>query len=592
MSIGNDGIEFNYESGLIYCYGINHDVSSDMDGTPISNGSGKTVCLVDAPIFALFGRTQRNINKSEMINIYNENDCLVKLYLEKDGVRYIVERGLKPDKILIYKNGEVEKEESKKREANKIIVEEILDGISFEVFKNLIVLNGTSSKHFFEYGKGEKRVFINEVFRLGFLDYLQDNLTEEVKEKKNKLEVLDIQRISKEKEVERFKGLYDATESGDVVDISIEELQQKLILEQENFNSLKTRMEYIEESIFSNKMDAYIENYNSASKKLEESQYEFMKNEFREKELQNLLTKMKDAWTRVVSENICDRCTQTITTETKERIKDEIKKTAIASKEELNALIKSNSEVRQSLQKMKDWIDSARTVIQEYEIKSSDIKTSGVLIEQYNTQIQNKKVNPNNLDKINEEIKRAGEELVDLNKKYDFLKTNFIIYKVCRDVVSDKNFYGYYISVFRKYLNQTINRYLERIASPHRIQFNNELDAEVSDGSQRCYSYENLSSGEKSKINLSLLLSFFDVLYSFHRMRTSLLVLDEVIDAGGIDKEGIKLLHEILKEKADENKDLGIYVVSHKNAESLFTDQEGIKKIIFEKRNGFTSLKS
>lgn len=590
MSIGHDGLEFDYATGLFYCYGINNDVSSDSDGTPISNGSGKTVCLVDAPLFALYGRTQRNINKADIINIQNGSDCLVKLTFQKDGVEYIIERGLKPDKIIIYKDGESEKEEAKKREANRIIVDEILDGISFEVFKNLIVLNGTSSKHFFEYGKNEKRVFINEVFRLGFLDYLQDNLTEEVKDKKTKMEKLEIQKESKEKEVERLKGLYEAAESGDVVDITLEELETKLQEESTKLIYDSARIKEIEQNTFKNNIPDYNTKYSLATTKVEDVNKEIMKYEFFITDLSKQLAKLREDWVRVTNQNICVHCTQHIPDSLKAKLQLEIKESAKKIKDEVLTYQQEKSNKESSIYKMKLWLEAAKAAITEYETKVSDISHSRTLIEQYENQIKTKNANPISLDKINEEIKNADTELQDINREYEEVKADFSIHKVCRDIVSDKNFYGYYISVFRKYLNQAINQYLTKMASPHIIQFNNDLEAEVSDGTLRINSYASLSTGEKAKINLSLLLSFFDVLHAFHRMRTSILVLDEVLDCG-IDGEGIKLLNNILKEKIEENKDLGIYVVSHKNAETNWDKQEGIKKIIFEKRNGFTSYK-
>ena len=139
MSVGNEWLRFEYNTGLWYVYGENYDVVEEGDMTRISNGTGKTVVLVDAPLFALYGKTQRKIKRAEIINIQNACDCEVKLCFQKDDDEYIIERGLKPDKIIIVKNGVPESEEAKKRQANRVIEEEILDGISYDVFKNLIV---------------------------------------------------------------------------------------------------------------------------------------------------------------------------------------------------------------------------------------------------------------------------------------------------------------------------------------------------------------------------------------------------------------------------------------------------------------------
>jgi DNA repair exonuclease SbcCD ATPase subunit len=590
MSVGNDGMTFDYKTGLFYCYGVNHDVSSDIDGTPISNGSGKTVCLVDAPLFALFGRTQRNINKSEIINLQNGSDCVVKLTFLKGDVEYVIERGLKPDKILIYKNGEAEKEEAKKREANRIIIDDLLDGISFEVFKNLVVLNGTSSKHFFEYGRNEKRVFINEVFKLGFLDYLQDNLTEEVKDKKTKLEKLEILKETKEKEIERLTGLFEAHESGDVVDMCLEDLQTILAKEIEKRNTLSERLSFISTVSTNGDLDAYKSLYDTALEKYDKEDKDKLKIDFSISELNKQVAKLRNDWMRVTAQSICNHCTQPIPESLKNKLQIEIKDAATKIKDELKTLTDTRTSKTTSLFNMKTWIDNAKTIITEYETKMVELDHSDKIIKQYESQIKSKIDNPLNSDKIRDEINNATGELTALVDEYNNVQRDYSLHKICRDIVSDKNFYGYYISVFRKYLNQTINLYLTKMASPHTIKFNNDLEAEVSNGNLNIASYASLSTGEKSKINLALLLSFFDVLHSFHRMRTSILVLDEILDTG-IDGEGIKLLNLILKEKISENKDLGIYVVSHKSVETSWDKQEGLSRVVFEKRNGFTSYK-
>ena len=61
----------------------------------------------------------------------------------------------------------------------------------------------------------------------------------------------------------------------------------------------------------------------------------------------------------------------------------------------------------------------------------------------------------------------------------------------------------------------------------------------------------------------------------------------------GLDSTGIRLLHEILKDKVKKNPNLGLYIVSHKSPEGSFIDNdEEVGKVVFERHNGFTSLKS
>lgn len=589
MSVGNEWLRFEYTTGLSYVYGENHDVSEEDDLNVISNGTGKTVILVDAPLFALYGRTQRKIKRSDIVNIQNGCDCEVRLCFDKDEDEYIIERGLKPDKIIIIKNGVAESEEAKKRQANKIIVEEILDGISFEVFKNLIVLNGTSSKHFFEYGKQEKRTFINEVFRLGFLEYLQSHLTDAVKTKKTEIEKYEIQKTSKEEEIQRLKNLVEATENGEVVDVA-SDLKAKISEEMKRIQNVQTKVTTIEKDVFSGDMDSYSQKRELAQQKINETNEEIIRLDSSIANLRTQYKTLKDQYLHISAQRECPQCTQPISDDLKKRLYNKLATAGTEIKTSAEEMKTKKTDLEQRIEKMRSWIDNANLIIEEYRTHTSSLQQSTVLLQEYQNQLQNKPEGGVSLDVITEEIKELERGFEDFEKEMQEAVNDYNIHKVTRDLVGGKNFYGFYISVFRKYLNKSINEYLEKIQSPHRVQFNNDLEADVFDGNLTLHSYDNLSTGEKSKINLALLISFFDVLHTFHRMETSLLVLDEILDTG-IDSSGIYALHKVLKEKVDENPNLGIYVVSHKNAESTFADQEEVNKIIFERKQGFTTIK-
>lgn len=589
MSVGNDPLEFNYQTGLYYVYGENYDVSNNNDMTLISNGSGKTVVLVDAPLFALYGKTQRKIKRNEIVNMQNGSECEVKLTFTKDGVEYIVERGLKPDKIIIYKDGVPESEEAKKRQANKIIEEEILEGISYEVFKNLIVLNGTSSKHFFEYGKNEKRTFINEVFRLGFLEYLQFQLTDEVKAKKVELEKLIIKQASKQEEIDRLKSLQDATESGEVVDI-VGDLQIKIKEEQAKINFAKKQVDMIEAMEFKGNNEQFSNKIKFAQEKMNETSREIMQIDVNVSSLKNRFKSLKEEYFHTVQNDQCPKCTQPISQEVKNRLQAIIAQQGQSIQSEIDIYIKNRDELNNKILKMREWIDNANNAISNYNEHIQALQNSTILLTEYQKQFDNKPEPSQNVELIKAEVSKLEESYKVFCEEVEVFKKDYMTYKVCRDIVGGKNFYGYYISVFRNYLNKAINEYLKKMLSPHRVTFNNDLEADVYDGNLKYSSYENLSTGEKSKINLSLLLSFFDVLHVFHRMRTSLMVLDEVLDSG-LDSVAIEMLNKLLKEKVKENSELGIYVVSHKSSETSFTDQEEIGKICFYKQNGFTQIK-
>jgi DNA repair exonuclease SbcCD ATPase subunit len=587
MSVGADPLTFKYSNGLHYVYGENYDVSTDLDEQVISNGSGKTVILVDALLFALFGRTQRKVKMAEIVNIYTGCECEVSVNFTKDKDVYEITRGLKPDKITITVNGEELNEEAKKRDSNRFIVDNILDGISFEVFRNLIVLNGTSSKHFFEYGRQEKRQFINEVFKLGFLDYLQDHLTEEVKDKKNNIDKMKIIMEQKQNEVERLTNLFECYVNGEVLDNS----EKIRILMEEEIKMMNSKME--ERTEITNGMGIEVSEYQKrlegANEKLTETSSEIVRLTHELTQMSEDFKNKRNHFLSISKQSSCHFCNQTLPESLKEGLMSKVKDEALILKTTGEEKLETKNKLEQKKEKMESWIQTATETLNKYKELSTDITTCSKLIGQYKKQVggPSKTIDTN---KIQEEIKTLEKDLKSYQKEIDESEKDYNLHKISREIINDKNFYGYYINMFRRFLNKKINEYLEEMASPHRIKFNNDLEADVFDNNTNIHSYDNLSTGEKAKINIALLVSFFDVLNQYHRVETSILVLDEVLDQG-IDSEGVRLLHKILKRKVNERNSLGIYVVSHKNAASTFTEQENIKKVVFERRMGITSLK-
>ena len=68
------------------------------------NGAGKSTML-DALSFGLFGKAHRNINKTQLINSINNNNCLVEVEFNIGNSKFKICRGIKPNIFEIWKNG-------------------------------------------------------------------------------------------------------------------------------------------------------------------------------------------------------------------------------------------------------------------------------------------------------------------------------------------------------------------------------------------------------------------------------------------------------------------------------------------------------
>ena len=581
LSIGNVPVEFEFQSGLNYIFGINKDLSSD--DSEISNGSGKsTIC--DSMVFALFGRTPRKIKIKDTINMQNKSNCEIEFEFMKEEDHYIIRRGLKPDYVKIEKNGIELSEEATKRNANRYIENEILNGLSFDVFKNLIILNSNTSSSFFEMGKQEKNNFVNQVFSLSFLTYLQSELTADVLTKKNEVNTNEALKEQREKEIERLdklrhQDLSDLPQKIADTEKTITDLRNEINVIIQNIGVIVGNPEFNEEMI--PELQKYVTGLNT---KLMNNKTQINNLEYKLCSLRNDYAKMQKEGENVKAQ-VCHYCGQNLPRDKVQVLLENIQTKLVKLTEEGKNDKETYEKLKEDVTKIEEFINNVNSVLEHYFVKVNLLKDEVTIVDGWKRQID-----PETNEHIQKQIDDCKKDYEDFLKKCDENINEYNELKYTRDVVNNKAFYGYYISVFREHLNETIEKYLRRLLSPHIVSFSDDLTADVMDSiTHESHSYGNLSTGERAKVNIALLLSLFDSLTNFHRFESTILVLDEVLDTG-IDSEGIKLLHEILKEKVEENPKLGIYVVSHKTPQNTFIGEDGIRKITFIKQNGFTEL--
>lgn len=131
-------------------------------------------------------------------------------------------------------------------------------------------------------------------------------------------------------------------------------------------------------------------------------------------------------------------------------------------------------------------------------------------------------------------------------------------------------------------LNDQLRIYLKKLGLPHRVEFTNTMTAAITQMG-RPLSYNNLSTGQKARVNLALSWAFRDVLQKMHS-KVSFCLLDEVLDVG-LCPYGITSAAKMLKEKAKED-GLTMFIISHRD-ELNSTFQRNMK-VVFER--GFSRI--
>ena len=95
MSVGNQTQAIDFQQKLLtLVLGENLDMGGDDAGS--RNGTGKTT-IVNALSYALYGEALTKIRRDNLVNKTNGKGMLVTITFEKEGKKYRVERGRKPN---------------------------------------------------------------------------------------------------------------------------------------------------------------------------------------------------------------------------------------------------------------------------------------------------------------------------------------------------------------------------------------------------------------------------------------------------------------------------------------------------------------
>ena len=569
MSVGNvsQGVDFDQQS-LTLVLGENLDQGGDDSGS--RNGTGKTT-IINALSYALYGQALTNIKRNNLINKTNSKGMLVTLSFEKNNIEYRIERGRSPNILKFYVNNTEKVEEDESQGDSRKTQESIQEllGMSHDMFKHIVALN-TYSEPFLSMRANDQRAIIEQLLGITILSEKAESLKEQVKTTKQAIteETFKIQAIESAnqkiqttidslknnqrawvaKKNTDLKKLVSAIEELEKLDIETElEAHEKLASWTEHNNSilaLRKELSTLEPAL------------QRANKSVEKANKDILE--------------LEDA--------TCYTCGQELHADKKAEIAERKNKEladATAYAQEINAKC---SEVIIALEEIGDingkpttFYDSAKEAY-EHRNNVDNLKSAlanrEVEVDPYLVQItdlENTAIQELNWDSINDltEFKEHQEFLLKLLTNKD----SFI-----RKKIIDQNL---------AYLNNRLTYYLDTLGLPHQVQFQNDLNVEITQLGQDL-DFDNLSRGERNRLILGLSFAFRDVWESLYQ-NINLLFIDELIDSG-MDSAGVENSIGVLK-KMTRERNKNIFLISHKD--ELVGRVNNVLKVV--KENGFTS---
>ena len=593
ISFGHSELTFG-DDGFIKVSGINENV----DDLATSNGSGKS-SLWEAIVWALTGDTIRGTK--QVGNIYGDDGTYVELEFNIDSVNYVITRS-KDHKV--YKTGLKIVIDGKDcsgkgiRDSEKLLAQYLPD-ITASLLGSVIILGqGLPQKFTNNSPSGRKEV----LEKLSKSDFMIEDLKTRVAKRKDELS----------KSIRSHKDAVIAAESKiGILQAQIEKCRTSLSALDKD--KLETTVAYYTTEVerlqlivdahrtFVEKLDQDLAEQNEHLVKLNRyhsdnvasvnSEYESSIESLINKlyELRSLISSYKAEITKMESiRDVCPTCGQKLpdvvkpdTTNLRQLLEeaelnytsvqtelDQLKTDRKAKLDSVEGDYRRSSDV---LLRQNNELTTARSNRQA-QMKSADGDRLRALtqLDDAKAQLQQLEYTSNalslNIHENESQIEELNRELLYNNTQKDLQQSHLDIVNKF-DTALKRDFRGYLLATVIEYIAARAKEYSKVIFETDKIDF--KLDGNNIEISYMNKSYENLSGGEKQKIDLIIQFSIRDMLCNHLGFTSNILVLDEVFDA--LDMIGCQKVLDVISSLSDIK---NIFIVTHRKDLSIPCDKE------------------
>ncbi len=595
MSFSHSELCFN-DDGFIRVSGVNENPLDNAG----SNGSGKS-SLWEAVVWVLTGETIRGTK--HIVNIYGDDGCFVDIEFYIDNTKYQLIRAkdhkIKKTSLQILIN---DQDVSGKgvRDSEKLL-QQYLPDITASLLGSVIILGqGLPQKFTNNTPSGRKEV----LEKLSNSDFMIEDLKKRVNERKQVLQgeqrsiedtlLQDKTRIALlEKQVAEQQQILSTLDKTELED-QLNELKVKQRQLEDELNIIESNISRLSEEQSKYNLELTqltVEKTNTLQQAFEEHQVGIA--EVKDKvnaltiEINSLNKQLK---TMLSIQDVCPTCGQKLPDVHKPdttSITVELEKLNNSLTHEKSCLLEKETNysnmVTEINQQFTGVISNINTTLQRVsaELTSTqssklNVTTSLTMIKQniMSVQVQLAQLDAtiNSCNKIirenNEESSILNNKIMYNNEQRDLTQSHLdVVTKF--DTIIKRDFRGYLLSTVIEYIQERTKYYSRIIFDTTDVTFaleGNNIDIHYSDRS-----YENLSGGEKQKIDLIIQFSIRDMLSKHLGFTSNILVLDEVFD--GLDALGCSKVIDMISNLSDIK---NIFIVTHRKDLSIPTDKDVI----------------
>ena len=553
----------------------NNPITISLDSTNTTlivgqNGAGKST-IIEAIVFALFNKSFRKVNKNQLINSINEKDCVVEVVFSIGNVEWLVCRGMKPGIFEIHKNGVLLDQHSSAVDQQKWFEQYVLK-LNYKSFTQIVVLGSSTFVPFMQLPAASRREIIEDLLDIRIFStmnvILKDKIKTSTEELRNFESEISFLKEKADMQSNHIKSLEKTARK------TITQKEDKIVELEGGIGTLNSEIEFSNDLV--TQLLTELSKFDGIDKQIKKLEKEITTNT-------NLISRTEREQSFFKENDVCPKCTQSLTTELKEKHINQSSKvideaTLVVEKykkqlEKADKLVKKQTEMNKEVSDI-NW--SVKSKLQT-------IKTTQKLISDIKQEIEDLKNDSLDIDGEKEKLIAIGNQGMTVQKSISESKETKRNYDVISSLLKDG---GIKSMIIRKYLpvmNQLINKYLQELDFYVNFTLDEEFNESIKSRHRDDFTYSSFSEGEKMRIDLALMFTWRAIAKLKNSANTNLLILDEVfdssLDVGGTD-EFLRIIRGVTG-------DTNVFIISHKG-DVLLDKFDRVMK--FEKVKNFSRV--
>lgn len=613
LSFGDAEIDLK-DNGYVLVSGINNNPSD----SAISNGSGKST-IWSAICFALTGETIQGLTKN-LSNIYFDDGCWVELQFNVDEDEYRIIRykddAVKGSDLKIYING-VDKSGKGIRETQGLL-NQYLPDLTSELIGSVIILGQGLPHKFSNNTPAGRKEVLEKLSKSDFMiEDIKTRLSNREQKLKTELRALEDSKLSlstqfklyqndKESASNELKALEESAMTDESYNSMINDLVKQLEDKTAEFDIVNQEGIKINEQIelINSKNITLLEQKN---KIVSEINFEYHQSsshinsdismcKMKINAIKNEIQKLESI------KDVCPTCGQKIPGTVKPDT-SELHNQLIDSNKELEELTNKSNLLSEEYNKKLE--EAPKSLNEEYKNNCAEIytlkskidssKSSRLLAEStslrnrintlevnragYSIKVEALKQKINDLtikmETTEKDIIKVSSELEELSKHFDVItKMNTLI---------KRDFRGFLLKSVIDFINKKAKEYCSYVFDTNAIEFT--LNGNNIDISYCNKQYENLSGGEKQKVDLIIQFSIRDMMCQYLNFSSNILVLDEIFD--NLDAIGCTKVLNLISEKLTDIE--SIFIITHHSTDLAIPSDSEL--VVVKDSNGVSEVR-